>query len=80
MVECDDAIGDAFDDVHVMLDHEDRVAAVLAQFADQLCDLVRLRRFIPAAGSSRSRMRGSVAIARAISRRRRFAYERLYAG
>ena len=36
--------------------------------------------FIPAAGSSSSSMRGFVAVARAISSRRRFAYERLYAG
>ena len=36
--------------------------------------------FMPAAGSSRRRIRGSVAVARAISRRRRFAYESEYAG
>src|SRR6185437_2422179 len=36
--------------------------------------------FMPAAGSSRSRIRGRLAVARAISSRRRFAYERLYAG
>jgi hypothetical protein len=36
--------------------------------------------FIPAAGSSRSSTRGFVAIARAISSRRRFAYESEYAG
>src|SRR6185312_9934038 len=36
--------------------------------------------FIPAAGSSSRRIRGSVAIARAISSRRRFAYESEYAG
>ena len=35
---------------------------------------------IPAAGSSSSSSRGRVAVARAISRRRRFAYESEYAG
>jgi hypothetical protein len=42
VVECDDAVGDALDDVHVVLDHEDRVAAFVAQLADQLRQLVRL--------------------------------------
>ena len=44
MVERDDAVGDALDDVHVVLDHEDRVAALVAQPPDQLGDLVRLDR------------------------------------
>ena len=42
VVERDDAVGDALDDVHVVLDHEDRVAALLAQARDQLGDLVGL--------------------------------------
>ena len=47
MVERDHAVGDALDDVHVVLDHEDRVAALVAQLADQLGDLVRLDRVHP---------------------------------
>ena len=47
VVERDDAVGDALDDVHVVLDHENRVAAVVAQPADQLGDLVRLGRVHP---------------------------------
>ena len=42
VVEGDDAVGDALDDVHVVLDHEDRVAALVAQAADQLGDLMGL--------------------------------------
>ena len=47
VVERDDPVGDALDDVHVVLDHEDRVAAVRAQLLDQLGDLVRLGRVHP---------------------------------
>jgi hypothetical protein len=36
--------------------------------------------FIPAAGSSNNNNRGHVAVARAISNRRLFAYDKLYAG
>ena len=50
VVERDNAVGDALDDVHVVLDHEDRVAAVGAQLPDQLGDLVRLRRIHPGGG------------------------------
>ena len=39
-----DAVGDALDDVHVVLDDEDRVAALAPQPADQLGDLVGLDR------------------------------------
>ena len=50
VVERDDAVGDALDDVHVVLDHEDRVAGLLAQPRDQLGDLVRLDRVHPGGG------------------------------
>ena len=39
-----------FDDVHVVLDHEDRVAALGAELRDQLGDLVRLDRVHPGGG------------------------------
>jgi hypothetical protein len=42
VVERDDPVGDALDDVHVVLDHEDRVAGVVPQLPDQLRDLVGL--------------------------------------
>jgi hypothetical protein len=44
VVERDDAVGDALDDVHVVLDDEDGVAGLGAQAPDQLGHLVRLRR------------------------------------
>ena len=50
VVEGDDPVRDALDDVHVVLDHEDRVAAVRAQLLDQLRDLVRLGRVHPGGG------------------------------
>ena len=50
VVERDDAVRDALDDVHVVLDHEDRVAALRAQLRDQLRDLVRLVRVHPGGG------------------------------
>ena len=42
VVQRDDAVGDPLDDVHVVLDHEDGVAGLVAQACDQLRDLVRL--------------------------------------
>ena len=47
VVERDDPVRDSFDDVHVVLDHEDRVAAFGAELRDQLGDLVRLDRIHP---------------------------------
>ena len=47
VVESDDTVRDALDHVHVVLDHEDRVAPLLAQAADQLGDLERLVRVHP---------------------------------
>ena len=47
VVERDHAVGDALDDVHVVLDHEDRVAALDAELGDQLGDLLRLLRVHP---------------------------------
>ena len=50
VVERDHAVGDALDDVHVVLDHEDRVAALGAELLDQLRDLLRLFRVHPGGG------------------------------
>ena len=47
VVERDHAVRDPLDDVHVVLDHEDRVAALGAQQRDQLGDLLRLLRVHP---------------------------------
>ena len=47
VVESDDPVGDPLDDVHVVLDHENRVAALVAELRDQLGDLVRLLRVHP---------------------------------
>ena len=44
VVEGDHAIGDSLDDVHVVLDHEDRVAGLGAELGDQLGDLLGLLR------------------------------------
>ena len=42
VVERDDPVGDSLDDVHVVLDHENRERQLVAQPSDQLGDLVRL--------------------------------------
>jgi len=47
VVESHDAVGDPLDDVHVVLDDENGVTAILAQLGDQLGDLVRLDRVHP---------------------------------
>ncbi len=73
VVERDHAIRDPLDDVHVVLDHEDRVAALGAQLPDQLRDLVRLLGVHPGGRLVEQQQRGFVAVARAISRRRRLA-------
>ena len=45
-----DAVGDPLDDVHVVLDHEDRVAGLGAELGDQLGDLLGLLRVHPGGG------------------------------
>src|SRR5438477_7097452 len=47
------SVRDALDDVHVVLDDENRVAAFVPQLRDQLRDLVRLRRVHPDRKSTR---------------------------
>ncbi len=47
VVERHDAVGDPLDDVHVVLDHEDRESELVAQAGDHLGHLVRLLRVHP---------------------------------
>jgi hypothetical protein len=75
VVERDHPVGAAGDHVHVVLDHEDRDVALVAQPRDQLGDLVRLGGIHPGGRLVEQQQPGPVASARAISRRRRFAYD-----
>ena len=71
VVEHGDALGDAHDDLHVVLDEQDREAALLAQLAhERRSAAADSCGFMPAVGSSSSSSFGSDASARAISTRR----------
>ena len=71
VVEHRDLLGDAHDDLHVVLDEQDRQAALVAQLAHELGQRRRTPAgSCPAVGSSSSSSFGSDASARAISTRR----------
>ena len=67
--ETEHPVAEVEDEAHVVLDDHDRQSAV-ADPEDQVARLLRLLGFMPAVGSSSRRSFGSVARARAISRRR----------
>ena len=69
-VQHGDALADAHDEAHIMLDEQDSDVELVADAADGLRQLCGLGGFMPAAGSSRSSSFGLVASARMISRRR----------
>ena len=70
VVEHVDALADAHDDLHVVLDEQDGEPELVADPRIMCISSSFSCGFMPAAGSSRSSSSGSVARARAISRRR----------